>query len=525
MKKLKNQNGITLVALVITIIILIILAGIAIQAITNTGLFGRAQEAKTVSEIAREKEQIKISIMTEITKQDDHYTISLAGLSEELSKYNDVAKVIGVNSIPEGATIVSKSNKKFQLRDLFVTTSYAAEEFEYAEVTYKSGRVYYVKLRGGTINGKPEESEEEISYNDEMFTYKYFDAQTYFDENRKSDDYQTLEEFKNYLVANKWKTSEWDSYHCTYEDYLATQNISGYVVTGFSDKAKNDCQNGTIPNTLYIPPKYNDNSEYEDNNGHGEHDVIALDGDIYSNAQYEDNNGYDYGNVYENVNKLFIPSSVVALGAESLSCVTEYGTEIEYSKNPNLKYIEDYTYGPSSGGFSYGNGQKYAIIPDSVEILGVQGCDYWWNYYLLGDNINTLFDVGRSTIYDGETYLQRGNDSIAPYMIAFFKGNIEDLNNSNLFTSVNIFKDYTGDYGDERDNAEEGIDIIYCLGENKMAIQEKSGDKYIWKEVTENEIKNNIKVIHKYEEIEDSVLQDYIDSLNVIINNAKAKFK
>lgn len=525
MKKLKNQNGITLVALVITIIILIILAGIAIQAITNTGLFGRAQEAKIVSEIAREKEQIKISIMTEITKQDDHYTISLEGLSEELYKYNDVAKVIGVNSIPEGATIVSKSNKKFQLRDLFVTTSYAAEEFEYAEVTYKSGRVYYVKLRGGAINGNPEGSEEEISYNDEMFTYKYFDAQTYFDENRKSDDYQTLEEFKNYLVANKWKFP-YDN--CNYQDYLAAQNISGYVVNGFSDKAKNDCQNGTIPNTLYIPLKYNDNSEYENNNGHGEHDVIALDGNIYWNAQY------DYGTVYENVNKLFIPSSVVALGADSLTCVTEYGTEIEYSKNPNLKYMQDYTYGPSFGstpeGFNTDNvGLKYAIIPDSVEILGVQGTSYWWNYYLLGNNIKTLLCFDNCTIYDDTASYQYSESRNTPYMIAFFKGNIEDLNNSEL-SSVNIFKDYIDHYGyyDERAKASEGTDFIYCLGENKIAIQEKSGDKYIWKEVTENEIKNNIK--YKYYlfydfEIQDSVLQDYIDSLNVIINNAKAKFK
>ena len=36
-KKLKEQKAITLVALVITIVILLILAGISIQAITNTG--------------------------------------------------------------------------------------------------------------------------------------------------------------------------------------------------------------------------------------------------------------------------------------------------------------------------------------------------------------------------------------------------------------------------------------------------------------------------------------------------------
>ena len=46
MKKTKEQKGITLVALIITIIILLILAGISIANLTQTGLFEKAQEAK-----------------------------------------------------------------------------------------------------------------------------------------------------------------------------------------------------------------------------------------------------------------------------------------------------------------------------------------------------------------------------------------------------------------------------------------------------------------------------------------------
>ena len=44
---MKEQKGITLVALVITIIILLILAGISIASITSdNGLFNRAKQAK-----------------------------------------------------------------------------------------------------------------------------------------------------------------------------------------------------------------------------------------------------------------------------------------------------------------------------------------------------------------------------------------------------------------------------------------------------------------------------------------------
>ena len=54
-----KEKGITLVALVITIVILLILAGISISTLTNTGIFQKAKEAKQKSEEA-ENEQNKI---------------------------------------------------------------------------------------------------------------------------------------------------------------------------------------------------------------------------------------------------------------------------------------------------------------------------------------------------------------------------------------------------------------------------------------------------------------------------------
>ena len=56
MKKENKDKGITLVALVITIIILLILATISIQSLTNTGLFAKAQEAKEKSQNAEENQ-------------------------------------------------------------------------------------------------------------------------------------------------------------------------------------------------------------------------------------------------------------------------------------------------------------------------------------------------------------------------------------------------------------------------------------------------------------------------------------
>ena len=58
-KKINGEKGITLIALVITIIILLILAGISISALTNQGLFKNAKIAQNATEKA-EAEQGKI---------------------------------------------------------------------------------------------------------------------------------------------------------------------------------------------------------------------------------------------------------------------------------------------------------------------------------------------------------------------------------------------------------------------------------------------------------------------------------
>ena len=67
----KKNNGITLVALVITIVILLILAGISISTLTNTGIFQKSKDAKQKTENAQKEEDRLISeYEKEIVKQD-----------------------------------------------------------------------------------------------------------------------------------------------------------------------------------------------------------------------------------------------------------------------------------------------------------------------------------------------------------------------------------------------------------------------------------------------------------------------
>ena len=125
---MKKQKGITLVALVITIIVLLILAGISIQALTNQGLFGRANDAKRESEIANIKEQIALDIY-EKQLEPPLGSITEEQLGTILGKYGTVnkedGKIVGITtgkgyeillkdiyggetvaeSVPDGATV------------------------------------------------------------------------------------------------------------------------------------------------------------------------------------------------------------------------------------------------------------------------------------------------------------------------------------------------------------------------------------------------------------------------------------
>lgn len=66
---MKGQKGITLVALVITIIILLILAGISIASLTGNGLFEKAKLAKNETSAAEKNEQnIMNSYIDEMNK-------------------------------------------------------------------------------------------------------------------------------------------------------------------------------------------------------------------------------------------------------------------------------------------------------------------------------------------------------------------------------------------------------------------------------------------------------------------------
>ncbi|MBO6243584.1 MAG: hypothetical protein J6O41_03325, partial [Clostridia bacterium] len=64
MLKTKESKGITLIALIITIIVLLILAGVTISAISgNESAMEKATEAREKNDLANELEEIKLCVI------------------------------------------------------------------------------------------------------------------------------------------------------------------------------------------------------------------------------------------------------------------------------------------------------------------------------------------------------------------------------------------------------------------------------------------------------------------------------
>ncbi len=205
---LKNKNkGITLVALVITIIILLILAGISISALTNTGIFGKAKDAKQKSANAELDQNTKLDeyeneIDNYLPKQNSNKTVEQAKekvLSTEKNielidaKENKIVIPAGFKIIGEATTV----DKGIVIEDA-TSGATAGSQFVWVpvgKITKADGTETEIKLNRYTFasDGTPTEKNEEV-------------IDTYYQELATSDKGNTVAKnitnFKNSVKAN-----------------------------------------------------------------------------------------------------------------------------------------------------------------------------------------------------------------------------------------------------------------------------------------------------------------------------------
>lgn len=116
MKELKNTKGITLIALIITIIVLLILAGVTISAITsNESAPQKAVEAKDANEKGAELEAIKVATVSSIVEGNYNLNTNIETLRDGLRNLvtDDVDTVINENSTEW--TVTGKTGEKYRI--------------------------------------------------------------------------------------------------------------------------------------------------------------------------------------------------------------------------------------------------------------------------------------------------------------------------------------------------------------------------------------------------------------------------
>ena len=100
----KEKKGITLIALVITIIVLLILAGVSIAMLTGqNGILTQAQNAKTTTANKSAEEKVKLAVMA--ARADDG-TLTVGKLRTELANYGGTVEE---NTFPVTVTVDGKS--------------------------------------------------------------------------------------------------------------------------------------------------------------------------------------------------------------------------------------------------------------------------------------------------------------------------------------------------------------------------------------------------------------------------------
>ena len=112
---LKSKKGITLIALVITIIILILLAGVTIGILGGeNGIINKAKESKRIQKIAEIKEKIGLELMSAETDA------TLRGETLELAQRDDIASKYG--TVDGDILTTTEDNYEIDLKEIYNNT-------------------------------------------------------------------------------------------------------------------------------------------------------------------------------------------------------------------------------------------------------------------------------------------------------------------------------------------------------------------------------------------------------------------
>ncbi len=282
--RIKRKSGITLVALVITIIVLLILAGISIAGLASNGLFGKTQKAKKVQDIAKVEEHIKMIIYDKNIEKSGKATLQdiIDGLDED-EKY-EYEIMLGESSKIKGdkptigniqSIIVVYNDLKYRITsDLNVTSLNTGEIIESNNSEKLNSEYVYINFDIKSKTGTSITVEIKEDYKDLIDSVKYYiDDELKYTGNILEYTYTGLKKATDYKISVKAKFK-------TNEIAIITKT-SDMIKTGLTDYWK-----------------LNNNLTNEINNSHG--DLQSINQVEYANGGAYLENNYLISNLTQN---------------------------------------------------------------------------------------------------------------------------------------------------------------------------------------------------------------------------------
>lgn len=120
---MKDQKGVTLIALVVSIIVILVLASVSLKVLTgDNGVITRAKDAQTMQIVAEEKDTLSLAYASAVLKNQGG-TVTAEDIQEELEATEGADKTEVTAGSEEKTFVVEfkETNNKYNLNNGTIT--------------------------------------------------------------------------------------------------------------------------------------------------------------------------------------------------------------------------------------------------------------------------------------------------------------------------------------------------------------------------------------------------------------------
>ena len=219
---MRNQKGITLIALIITIIVMLILVAVTVSVALTGGIFNNAREAKTGTQRQAEKEELIAKMVGAYTSAGNFATSNVGELpsgarwcTNDTETWEDAEDLEGLPT-GNGDWVITKNNNKF-----YVDSSGSVLDEKPQETVY-AFTIADLRSNGVTLNY---DDGNEILIIDKGEFVNYIGEEPFTDTSY----YETIEEVVKYYRINSSNTSIGNMVEKFFDNKTPEQGITAYI--------------------------------------------------------------------------------------------------------------------------------------------------------------------------------------------------------------------------------------------------------------------------------------------------------